>query len=280
VADRFTGDGDDDSGDRTMSAVSGHVGLIYGKRPSFMPYLNVATSFETPTTTELNARSDGTGGFNDELGPQRIATAEIGGRGARGRFGYDISLFASRTSDAIIQFQEIAGRAYFRNAGRTKSAGAEIGVNAAATSWLDARVAYTHSHYVFDEYRIPQPGGVDTLDGRRLAGVPERFVRAGLRTHTSGATLDADWTWSDFLYADDLNTLRIEDWGRGRLDLRLAWSGTIGGQRVSPFIGVNNVFDERYVGSITLNGNGGRVREAAPLRNLYAGFDVQWSILK
>jgi hypothetical protein len=43
---------------------------------------------------------------------------------------------------------------------------------------------------------------------------------------------------------------------------------------------VNNALDERYVGSITLNGNGGRVREAAPLRNFYAGFDVQWSILK
>jgi iron complex outermembrane receptor protein len=287
VADRFSGDGDDDSGERTMSAFSGHLGMIYSAVHSFMPYFNLATSFETPTTTELNARFDGTGGFNDDLGPQRIATAEIGARGATGgvgggggRFGYDIALFASRTRDAIIQFEEIAGRAYFRNAGRTRSTGAEIGVNAAATSWLDTRLAYTHAHYVFDEYRITRPERTDTLDGNRLAGVPERFVRAGIRTHYRGASIDVDWTWSDFLYADDLNTLRIEDWGRGRFDARAVWSGTVGGQHVSPFIGVNNAFDERYVGSITLNGNGGRVREAAPLRNWYAGFDVQWSIIK
>lgn len=284
VADRFVGDGDDDSGERTMSAVSGHAGAVYSKHRSIMPYANVATSFETPTTTELNARSDGSGGFNENLGPQRIATAEIGGRGVRGRFGYDVSLFASHTNDAIVQFAEVTGRAFFRNAGRTRSTGAEVGLNAAVTSWLTTQVAYTHARYVFDEYRAVRPNSnpvaIDTLDGKRMAGVPEKFVRAGIRTNYKGASIDVDWTWSDFLYADDLNTLRIDDWGRGRLDVRAVWSGTIGGQRVSPFIGVNNAFDERYVGSITLNGNGGRVREAAPLRNLYAGFDVQWSILK
>ncbi|HYV98001.1 MAG TPA: TonB-dependent receptor [Gemmatimonadaceae bacterium] len=280
VADHFLADGDDDSGDRTMSAASGHVGATYGYRSWLMPYANIATSFETPTTTELNARSDGTGGFNDALGPQRILTGEAGARGRYYGLTYDVSVFRSRTNDAIIQFTEVAGRAYFRNAGRTRSTGAEIGLSVRANAFLDAQLAFTQAHYVFDDYKIVNPGSTDTLDGRRLAGVPERFVRGGVRSHYRGASLDADWTWSDKLWADDANTLRIESWGKGKLDIRAAWSGRVGGQWLSPFVAVNNAFNQRYVGAITLNGTGGRVRESAPLRNWYAGLELNWSVLR
>jgi iron complex outermembrane receptor protein len=280
VDDHFLGDGDDDSGDRPMSAWSGHLGGSYAARAWLSPYANIANAFETPTTTELNARSDGTGGFNADLGPQRITTVELGARGARGRVSYDVSAFSSRTTNAIIQFTEVAGRAFFRNAGRTRSTGLEVGVHAALTKWLDAQIAFTQAHYVFAEYRAARVGGVDTLDNHRLAGVPERFVRAGLRTRRAGLTFDADWTWSDRLWADDANTLKIDNWGKGRLDARLAWSGTVGGQRVAPFVAVNNWFNQRYVGAITLNGAFGRVREAAPRRNFYAGLEVNWSVLR
>jgi iron complex outermembrane receptor protein len=105
-------------------------------------------------------------------------------------------------------------------------------------------------------------------------------VRLGLRSRWLGATVDADWTWSDKVWGNDANTVEVEDWGRGRLDLRVAYEGTIGGQRVAPFVAVNNLFDQQYVGSITLNGAGGRVREGAPRRNWYAGFELGWSVIK
>jgi iron complex outermembrane receptor protein len=280
IEDEFTNDGADDSGTRTMSALSGHVGVVFVAHSSFAPYANLANAFETPTAAELNARPDGAGGFNPDLGPQRIRTAEFGARGAGGRFGYDVALFASSASDAIVQYEQDEGRAYFRNAGSTRSKGLEVGLNVAATSWLGAQVAYTHAHYVFDRYRVTTPDTVAVLDGNRLPGVPEQFVRAGLRTRYKGASVDLDWTWSDALWADDANTVRIEDWGKGRADVRVAWSGRVNGHYVSPFVGVNNVLDERYVGAITLNGLFGRVREGAPLRNWYAGIDVNWSVVR
>ncbi|HKS07363.1 MAG TPA: TonB-dependent receptor [Gemmatimonadaceae bacterium] len=280
VRDRFTGDGDDDSGERTMSATSGHFGASYTARPWLIPYVNFSTAFETPTTTELNARDDGTGGFSPDLGPQRIATFEAGARGVAGRVRYDATLFNSHTTDAIIQYQEVNGRAYFRNAGSTKSLGAELGVEVAVASWLGVQVSHTYAEYLFDEYRIPRGAVTDTLDGNRLAGVPERFVRAGLRSRYAAATLDADWTWSDFVWGDDANTVRVGDWGQGRLDVRLAWSGALGDTHFTPFFAVNNAFDQQYVGSITLNGAFGRVRESAPGRNLHFGFDLGWSVLR
>ena len=280
VRDRFTGDGDDDSGERTMSAVTGHFGASYTARAWLIPYVNFSTAFETPTTTELNARDDGTGGFSPDLGPQRIATFEAGARGVAGRVRYDATLFNSHTTDAIIQYQEVNGRAYFRNAGSTKSIGAELGLDVAVAPWLSVQASHTYAEYLFDEYRIPRGAVTDTLDGNRLAGVPERFVRAGVRSRFGTATFDMDWTWSDFVWGDDANTVRVGDWGQGRFDARLAWSGSLGDSHVTPFVAVNNVFDQRYVGSITLNGAFGRVRESAPGRNMYFGLDFGWSVLR
>jgi iron complex outermembrane receptor protein len=280
VEDLFLQDGRDNTGDRTMTALSGHLGVSRVVTPDFVPYINVATAFETPTTTELQVSPDGSGGFNPALGPQRILTFETGARGGLGRMEYDISLFRSRTTDAIIQFAETNGRAFFQNAGSTQSTGAEVGLSAPLASWIDANIAYTWADYVFDEYRLVRGAVTDTLDGKTTAGVPANFVRLGLRSRWLGATVDADWTWSDKVWGNDANTVEVEDWGRGRLDLRVAYEGTIGGQRVAPFVAVNNLFDQQYVGSITLNGAGGRVREGAPRRNWYAGFELGWSVIK
>ena len=47
----------------------------------FIPYANVSTSFETPTTTELVNQPDGAGGFNDRA--QAAARGQLRGRRAR-----------------------------------------------------------------------------------------------------------------------------------------------------------------------------------------------------
>lgn len=280
VGDHFLADGKDNSGTRTMSAASGHLGASYTFSAMLTAYANVASAFDTPTTTELNARSDGAGGFSPDLNPQRTRTVEAGARGAKGRVSYDLSVFDGRTTDAIIQYTEVNGRAYFRNAGSTRSRGVELGLRGEVTSWIGARLAYTYADYRFDTYRVPRGTVTDTLDGKRMAGVPRTFVRAGIRASRRRVSLDADWTWSDKLFADDANTLKIPDWGHGRLDTRLTWSTSIAGEHVEPFIAVNNMFDQKYVGSITLNGAAGRVRESAPGRNWYAGIELAWSALR
>jgi hypothetical protein len=48
----------------------------------FVPYINLSTSFETPTTTELRNRPGASGGFNEGLKPQRAVNYEIGARRA------------------------------------------------------------------------------------------------------------------------------------------------------------------------------------------------------
>lgn len=127
VADRFLADGDD-SGAKTMAAASGNVGLSWSLNDRFVPYLNVSTSFETPTTTELVNKPDGTGGINTGLGPQRAIKLRDRSPWATGSPShYSVAAFLGRVKDAIVQQAEVGGRAFFRNAGRTHNDGAEVG---------------------------------------------------------------------------------------------------------------------------------------------------------
>ncbi len=274
--DRALSDGDD-SGARTMSAVSGNLGLSLLLGDHFVPYVNVATAFETPTTTELANQPDGSGGFNPDLGPQRAVNYEIGARGQPvPKVSYSVALFLGRVSDAIVQGPEIGGRAFFRNAGKTHNDGAEIGVNVSPAAGFTLRGSYTYARYRFTDYQLAD-GTV--LDGNRLPGVPEHFWRLGLRTSLPAAFfLDADHTISSSIVADDANTTYVDALGAGITNLRLGWDGHSGRVEFAPFLGVNNLWDRRYVGSVTLNGVGGRVFEPAPRRIIYIGTEIGYGV--
>jgi iron complex outermembrane receptor protein len=270
--DRFLTDGDD-SGARTMAALSGNVGVSWSFGQQLVPYLNVSTSFETPTTTELVNKPDGSGGLNAALGPQRAINYEIGARGQPlPSISYSVALFLGRISDAIVQGPEVGGRAFFRNAGKTHNDGAEVGISVAPVRGLTLNGAYTYARYRFASYRLAD-GTV--LDGNRLPGVPEHFWRLGLRTSLpADFYLDADHTISSSILADDANTTWVDAWGAGITNLRLGWGGQTGQVEIAPFLGVNNLWDRRYVGSVTLNGVGGRVFEPAPRRIIYLGTEI------
>ena len=267
LTDHYLGDGFDDSGARTMSSVSGNVGASWAFGERFVPYVNVSTAFETPTTTELVNKADGSGGFNPELGPQRAVNYEIGARGQpTPRVSYSVALFLGRVTDAIVQVGEIGGRAFFGNTGKTHNDGAEVGLSVTPVRGLTLNGAYTYARYRFAS---------GPFDGNRLPGVPEHFWRLGLRTALPrDCYLDADHTLSSSLTADDPNTIVVDSWGAGVTNLRVGWDGEVGSLQFAPFVGVNNLWDRRYVGSVTLNGLGGRVFEPAPGRIVYFGAEL------
>ena len=82
------------------------------------------------------------------------------------------------------------------------------------------------------------------------------------------------------MFADDKNTIKVDDWGKGALNVRLGWSGAVGDLRLQPFAAVNNLLDQAYVGAVTLNGAAGRVLEPAPLRNYYVGMGMEWRAVR
>lgn len=276
VRDHFLGDKLDNSGGRTMRATTGHVGAVWEWDARLAPYTNWSTAFETPTTTELNARADGAGGFNPDLGPQQVRTLEVGARGRWAHGSYTLSLFTSDVEDAIIQYLAVDGRSFFRNAGLVRRRGVELGVAWRPVSWLDLSGAWTESDFRFVRYQVPRGAATDTLDGKREAGVPTRVLRVGAEVRWQAGLVAVDHTWSDAQYADDRNTQRVDGAAGGVTNIRASWRGTRGAMTWAPFVGVNNVTDRAYVGAVTINGAAGRVLEPAPLRNYYLGVEIGW----
>ena len=273
VVDRHFGDGVDNSGRRVLSAWSANAGasLRIGRTTG---YVTVATAFETPTTTELANAPGVSGGFNAELGPQRTWSAEIGARGVAAGAAWSVAGFLGRVSDAIVQFEEVGGRAFFRNAGRLHQDGIELAAARALARAVDFRASYTWARYRYGEYRPATPGGADTLDGNRVPGVPEHFLRAAVSVRALGATAVIEQALASNVFADDRNTIGVDGWGA--TDVAVSWEARVGGLVVRPGAGIRNLLGQEYVGSVTVNGAFGRVFEPAPGRNAWVGLELRF----
>ncbi|HEU5261844.1 MAG TPA: TonB-dependent receptor [Gemmatimonadales bacterium] len=284
----------DDSGERVMDAVSGSLGVAVTPGDRVTVYANVGTSFETPTTTELTNRPTGAGGFNLDLEPQKATNYEVGVRGnLDGRLGYSVAVFQADVRDALISFEvqdpTFPGRRFFRNAGSSRHRGIELGADLQVVPGLTAQVSWNYSDFVYTDYRVVTSTRTFILDGNALPGIPEHWLRLGVRARPAfarGAWADVDLTYASSVLLDDtLDTsgpagpvasrcdrVRCRAWEI--VNVRVGWEGVVGRLRLSPFVALNNVFNQHYVGSVVINAARGRYYEPAPGRNMYVGLSL------
>ena len=88
----------DDSGSRTMDAVSPSLGASFAVAEALNLYGNVATSFETPTTTELANRPSGAGGLQPRAGAAARRLLEAGAKGRLGTWlAYQLAVYRAES---------------------------------------------------------------------------------------------------------------------------------------------------------------------------------------
>ena len=270
VDDRLiAGTNPDDSGERTLRAVSPMVGVVARVGTLHSVFANVSTAFETPTATELANKPDGSAGINPTLDPQYATTVEAGVKGVAGRLRYDASLFATRVRDELIPFEVPGGggRRYFRNAGSTRRSGGEFGL-AAAVGATTVGVSYSYSDFVFRDYVV----GTNDYSGNHISGVPNQQFQgyATYRWRGWSATVEAITAGSAFL--DDANSARSQ--GYEVMNARIGGRIELGRASVLPMLAVSNIFDRAYAGSIVTNAAAGRYFEPAPGQTVYFGLSV------
>jgi len=273
AADRLvTGTNPDDSGERTLSAASGSLGVTWTPSGPLVLYANAGSSFETPTTTELTNSPSGAGGFNDSLGPQRAWMLEAGARWGAGPMRASLTAFTADVRDELIPYEVPAApqRRFFRNAGRARHRGGEAALDARLAAWLGVVGAYTWADYRYRDYTVPAGGGTRSLDGRSLPGVPAHRAQALVEVRPPhGPWLDLELVLTSSVLVDDTLATRVSGWSQ--LNLRAGIDARAGGWTVRPFLGIQNVLDRAYVGSVVINAAGGRYYEPAPGRNAYVG---------
>ncbi len=272
VDDRFTLNASgEDSGAVQFEELTPMMGLVYSPSESVNVYANVSTSFETPTTTEF-ANPDG-GGFNQGLQPQEATNYEIGLKGEHNnRLRYEVALFSIDVSDELIPFEQ-DGRTFFENAGDSTRKGLELALLGSITDTLTATLSYTYSDFTFDRFRTRDG---DVFDNNALPGLPENqlFVELAYR-HPSGFFATWDLLNVGEFFADNANSDGAKISRSSVANLRLGADFNLGQLKLSPFLGVNNLFDELYFTNVRLNGGFSRYFEPAPETNVYGGLTLR-----
>jgi iron complex outermembrane recepter protein len=267
----------DRSGGRTLDALSSMIGATYALAPVTF-FANVATSFQTPTTTELINAPPAPGepccpaGFNPDLEPQRARSGEVGAR-IRWRSALHASVAAYRMEvrDALVPFQvpDVDGRDFFRNASRTRHQGVELSATALLSPALDVSAAHT---WIDVRFRAA-PGTADVNAGNRVPGIPPRRAHLALSWSPGPFRLTAELEHTARQYTDDANT--VEAPAANRVDLRAGSTVRLAGAELAPFLALNNVLDDRHFGSVSVNAAGARFFEPAPGRTIHVGTSVR-----
>jgi len=273
ATDRFLQGGDpDDSGERTLTAVSPSIGLVVAPVDGVELFASAGSFFETPTTTELVNRPSGAGGLNPDLDPRRGWTAEAGVRAARvGRswaLEGEVVGFGAWIRDELVSFEvpDDPGRSFFRNAGKARHRGVEAGARVTQlASGAVLRAAVTQLDARFRE-SADDPRG---LAGNRIPGVAPTRVDVTAELPVGSVRLGADLRHTGEIPVDDDGAAEAPS--ATTLDLRATASFDFGAGPVSPWLAVRNVTDESWVASVVPNAFGGRYFEPGPGRTLELG---------
>jgi iron complex outermembrane recepter protein len=249
---------------RNMGAFTPMLGVSIRARPTLAVYANVASSFETPTTTELANRPDGSAGLNRDLKPQRGRTLEAGVKGIVARRTFvDFAVFTIGTRDELIPFEipNSGGRRYFRNAGKTSRRGAELGVTTSLGP-VDLGGSFTALRYTYEDYLV----GTTRLDGKKVPGVTPLSASLFATARRRHGFVTLEMQQGARTAADDANLNYAPGW--------VLWNARTGLTKFSPLgivpvVGVDNLFDRTYAANIVTNATRGRFFETGAGRRVY-----------
>ncbi len=225
------------------------AGFVFEPAAGAQVYGNVSRSGEVPTFSELTNFVDPIIG---NLEAQTATTIEIGTRGRRPDFTWDVSLYRSWVENEL-QCQDPGNTLGLTctvvNLGNTIHQGLEAGFGVVVLKdlftpgpvtdqvWLN--VAYTYSDFYF--HNDPVWGN------NRLPGIPPHYLRAELLyKHPSGFYAGPNVEWVPVAYyVDDANTLDTSPYAL--LNFRAGYDR--GGKGPSIYLDARNLLNVNYIAS-------------------------------
>jgi len=270
------------------------LALNYKLYPNIAIFGSVGTGFDTPALSELVnypfSTNQGRTVLNPDLTAQSSLNFELGIKGGierRAEFMkkvfFTATFYHSTVEDEIVPFL-ISDRVYFRNAAKTNRTGVEIGLK---TEPIDAVEFITNYNYAFFKYtdysaRIYDVNGNYTdenYSGNILPSFPRHIVNMILSYKLrlkKGLTvlLQGDGDFISDMYVNDKNSEKTA--GYVYFNSLVGLTAEFERFNVLASIGMNNVFDRKYVGFININDSNGRYYELAQPRNYFAGLNVEF----
>ncbi len=266
VNDRFLVNGN--ASDRILlNALNPSLGWHYDYKKGGSLFANFSTAFETPALSELSADPLGTGGFNNDLKPQKSTTYEMGWRIKKADVETELVVFWIKTKDELTPYELAAfnGRTFYQNAGSTDRKGVEFFHKRKLSTYLTARISYTFADLKFDAFLTEN----NDFSGNVLPGIPKHTSYGQLNYTGPAWQGQLALQYRGDFFADNSNAVAVDN--VLLIDLSLQRTITLQKTRLTPYFGIQNLMNQDYFDNIRINAFGGRFYEPAAGRQLYLG---------
>ena len=276
--DHFLSDGNG-SGTAAFETASPVLGLTYRASDSINLYANYGKGFETPTLAEVAYSGAGVPAFNTAVNASSSRHYEAGAKWAPSQWSrLDLAVFQIDSTDEIVVASSTGGNSTFKNAPGTTRTGWELSGSTLMTSHVRASVAASQVDARFS--RTFTSGATTVASGNKIPGIPQSFLFSELlwssltldnRTKASGlgSLAGIEFTQAGRLVANDANTAAAD--GYATLNVKASHGWALGSGSLTGYVRIDNLTDQRYVGSVIVNQSASQFYEPAPGRSSTLG---------
>lgn len=280
---------------RTMDGFSPKAGLSYKLTPNIAIYSSYGLSFDYPALSEIansSLTSNSSYTINPDLNPQKSYNFEVGIKGnllnkeseVMRKVFFELTYFNYLIRDEIVPFI-INLKPYFKNAPRTRRTGIEIGFMSEPLEEIELTINYTFTNFYYESYlaEIFTPSGItkENYSANKVPSIPKHIFNLilvkefELNDEISGLMIwDCDYIGE--MYVNDSNSEKSEPYFYGNFMGGLMYSDN--DFDLTGFVGMNNIFDKRYVSFININDYYGKYYETGEPKTFYAGLNFNFKL--
>ncbi len=278
----------DGSGNTSYSANSPVLGATYHARDDVNLYANYGQGFETPTLAEMaySGTAAPIGRFNPALNAASSKHIEVGAKWTPTRDArLDFAIYQISTTDEIVVAVSSGGQSAYKNAPGTLRNGFELSGNALLSPHVSALLSASMIDAQYSQtFSSKSASGTTTVNaGNKLPGIPQSSVfseiawasevaEASRGAATLGTRISLEVIQAGRIYANDTNNDSADGHTIFNIGVNQRWS--VGKGFVSFYGRLNNLSDERYIGSVIVNQSSAQYYEPALPRNWTAGISL------
>lgn len=240
-------------------------------------YSSLSGGYSSPTVSELLPSSNV---ISTALQPEHGISYETGIKSShlQQRLYIEINAFYFELKDAIVQRRDSANADYFVNAGSTRQKGIESQVVYRTFIQKEKfirqaliHLSHTWFHFRYRDYKQLS----NDYSGNKIPGAaPQTLALSADVKCKHDFYVRLNGYYSGSIPLNDANTVFADDFHV--LSLRTGWKKQPAGKpQLEIFVGVENLFDEKYGSGNDINAAGGRYYNAAPGRSFFAGITLQ-----
>jgi iron complex outermembrane receptor protein len=257
------------------------LGVTFHASDRLNVFASYGKGFESPTLAEVAYNGAGVPAFNTSIKASSSKHFELGAKWLPTPVSrVDFSVFQIKSTDEIVVSSSSGGNSTYKNAPGTDRTGWEFSGRTLLKENISLALSASQIDATYSEAFVSSSA---VTAGNYIPGIQQYFMFSELLWSQSpmnvarkgpvlGSQAGLELTRAGRLYANDTNTASAD--GYTTLNFKASHAWKMGGSTFTAFARIDNLTDEKYVGSVIVNQATSRFYEPAPGRNWSLGLRV------